>query len=152
VCRLERDRRHGCNSLAGIQLKETGTYQAALFGAQAATVSLGQWAQKSVSLVINGPSVTLVIDKPKDLLRWTFTGVAGQPVRFRLAAAGGCTVGQFDLKIPSGGHVSPFSGDLCFYGTQYIEYVLPETGTYNLYELFPGSVAPAGASVQVLSP
>ena len=73
-----------CNGIGPYTLPVTGTYEVVIAQIQSATVTVFELSDKTGSIGINQPQQGIAVDRPGQTLRWTFGGVAGEPVAMEL--------------------------------------------------------------------
>jgi YD repeat-containing protein len=124
-----------CNGLGPYTLPETGTYEVVIGQATAATVSIFEVVDKAGTIAMNQPTQHPTVDVPGQRLRWTFAGVAGQPVGLQLTppiSFSVCSPTTVSITGPSGSTVLTF--DACAYPFSFQQsFTLPSTGTYTIW-------------------
>jgi RHS Repeat./IPT/TIG domain. len=120
-----------CNSIGLYALPVTGTYAVVIGLTQSATFTVFEVSEKSGTIGVNQPQQIIAVDRPGQTLRWTFDGVAGEPVAMELdppVPFGVCTATTVSIIGPSGTTVMTFDPCLEFWHSL----TLPANGTYTI--------------------
>jgi YD repeat-containing protein len=139
-----------CNGIGPYTLPVTGTYELVIGVTQTATITVFEVSEKAGTIAINQPQQIITVDTPGQTLRWTFAGVAGEPVAMELdppVPFGVCTATTVSILDPTGATVTTFNACLDFWHSL----TLPANGTYTIVVSFyagdTGSIA-----LRLLSP
>jgi YD repeat-containing protein len=124
----------GCNFSGPHTLPATGTYTVYLSGdfqgsAGSATITVSEIADKTGSIAINHPGYkTMTTDVPGQAVRWTFQGVAGEPIMLYASEFPSC--GFITIRVSGPNNESVLVMAPC-YAAQPTA-TLPVTGTYTI--------------------
>lgn len=139
-----------CNGIGPYTLPVTGTYEVVIGLTQSATITIFEMSEKTGTIAINQSEQFILVDRPGQTLRWTFAGVAGEPVAMELdppVRFGVCSETAVSVIDPTGAAVLTFDACLEFWHSL----TLPANGTYTiLVSLYAGDTG--SIALRLLSP
>jgi YD repeat-containing protein len=118
-----------CNFIGPYVLPVTGTYELVLKDTASATIAINEVIDITGTMAINEPSRTITIATPGQVARFTFNGVAGEPITLS-ATTTWPHCGTFDFMIRGPNDVFVTNTWPCYAST--LNMTLPVTGTYTL--------------------